>query len=29
MALSSEHELVKELFNYRYDKKSSISGHNL
>lgn len=29
MALSREHEVVKELFDYRYDKKSSVSGHNL
>jgi uncharacterized cofD-like protein len=29
MALSSEHEVVKELFDYRYNKKSSVSGHNL
>ncbi|MDR3150480.1 MAG: YvcK family protein [Candidatus Peribacteria bacterium] len=29
MALSGEHEIVKELFNYRYDTSSSVSGHNL
>lgn len=29
MALSSEHDVVKELFNYRYDKKCSVWGHNL
>ncbi|MDR0772049.1 MAG: YvcK family protein [Candidatus Peribacteria bacterium] len=25
MALSREHDLAKELFNYRYDKESSVS----
>lgn len=29
MALSREHELVKQLFDYRYDKCSSVWGHNL
>lgn len=29
MALSSEHEVVKELFNYRYEKECSVWGHNL
>ncbi|MDD3145631.1 MAG: YvcK family protein [Candidatus Gracilibacteria bacterium] len=29
MALSREHELVKQLFDYRYDKCSSVGGHNL
>lgn len=29
MALSSEHEIVKELFDYRYGKESSVNGHSL
>ena len=29
MALSSEHEIVKELFEYRYGKDSSVNGHSL
>ena len=29
MALSKEHELIKQLFEYRYDKTSSVSGHCL
>ena len=29
MALSREHELVKKLFDYRYDKKCSVWGHNI
>ena len=29
MALSREHEMVKELFNYRYDKDCSVWGHSL
>lgn len=29
MALSREHEIVKELFNYRYGKESSVNGHSL
>ncbi len=29
MALSREHEIVKQLFDYRYDKDSSINGHSL
>lgn len=29
MALSREHELVKQLFDYRYDKCSSVWWHNL
>jgi 2-phospho-L-lactate transferase/gluconeogenesis factor (CofD/UPF0052 family) len=29
MALSSEHDVVKQLFDYRYDSDSSVSGHNL
>jgi len=29
MALSREHEIVKQLFDYRYDKNTSIWGHNL
>jgi len=29
MALSREHEIVKELFDYRYDKESSVWGHSL
>lgn len=29
MALSREHEVVKELFNYRYDKDCSVWGHSL
>jgi len=29
MALSKEHEIVKQLFDYRYDKECSVWGHNL
>ncbi|MDD2907802.1 MAG: YvcK family protein [Candidatus Gracilibacteria bacterium] len=29
MALSREHEIVKQLFDYRYDKGCSVGGHNL
>lgn len=29
MALSREHEIVKQLFNYRYSKDSSVWWHNL
>ena len=29
MALSREHEVVKQLFDYRYDKWCSVWGHNL
>ena len=29
MALSREHEVVKQLFNYRYDKECSVWGHSL
>lgn len=29
MALSSEHEVVKKLFDYRYEKWCSVWGHNL
>ena len=29
MALSREHEMVKQLFDYRYDKDCSVWGHNL
>ncbi len=29
MALSKEHEIAKQLFDYRYDKSSSVWGHNL
>jgi uncharacterized cofD-like protein len=29
MALSREHEIVKQLFDYRYGKDSSVSGHSL
>ncbi len=29
MALSREHEIVKQLFDYRYDKDSSINWHSL
>ena len=29
MALSREHEVVKQLFDYRYDKGCSVWGHNL
>lgn len=29
MALSCEHEIVKKLFDYRYDKDSSVWGHNI
>ncbi len=29
MALSREHEVVKNLFNYRYDKGCSVWGHSL
>ena len=29
MALSREHEIVKKLFDYRYGKKTSVSGHSL
>jgi len=29
MALSREHEMVKQLFDYRYDKNCSVWGHNL
>jgi len=29
MALSREHELVRQLFNYRYEKGCSVWGHNL
>ncbi len=29
MALSREHEIVKELFNYRYDKECSVWWHSL
>jgi len=29
MALSREHEVVKQLFDYRYDKDCSVWGHNL
>lgn len=29
MALSREHEVVKQLFEYRYDKEGSVWGHNL
>lgn len=29
MALSREHELVRQLFNYRYEKDCSVWGHNL
>ena len=29
MALSREHEVVKDLFNYRYDKDCSVWGHSL
>jgi len=29
MALSREHDLVKQLFNYRYDKDCSVWGHSL
>lgn len=29
MALSREHEIVKQLFDYRYDKNSSINWHSL
>ena len=29
MALSREHEIVKKLFDYRYEKESSVSWHSL
>jgi 2-phospho-L-lactate transferase/gluconeogenesis factor (CofD/UPF0052 family) len=29
MALSREHELVKQLFDYRYGKGTSVNGHSL
>jgi uncharacterized cofD-like protein len=29
MALSHEHELVRQLFDYRYEKECSVWGHNL
>ncbi|NVP17896.1 YvcK family protein [Candidatus Gracilibacteria bacterium] len=29
MALSREHEIVKQLFDYRYEKGCSVGGHNL
>ncbi|MDD3793418.1 MAG: YvcK family protein [Candidatus Gracilibacteria bacterium] len=29
MALSREHEVVKQLFDYRYEKNCSVGGHNL
>ena len=29
MALSREHEIVKKLFDYRYDKECSVWGHSL
>jgi len=29
MALSREHEIVKQLFDYRYDKECSVWGHSL
>ena len=29
MALSSEHDLVKQLFDYRYGKETSVWGHSL
>lgn len=29
MALSREHEIVKQLFDYRYDKDSSVNWHSL
>jgi len=29
LALSREHDIVKQLFSYRFDKDSTISGHSL